>query len=219
MHIDFAITDTDLNEKQAKQYIAEAIKHNVNSISIPYYLLKSCSKSLLSSKQIDISCFVDFPLGISDIETRKLATKNAIMAGANTIDIAMPQNLAANRKYDKIREDVKNIKEICDPIDVKIRYILEYRIFDHRCLKKICEIFDENNIFYAFPSTGFFLDNLADNLIASSFLHQNSKELNIISSGNIWTNNHFDILIRSGVHGLRTFSPHIIKKFRNYTGG
>ena len=218
MYIDFAITDTDLNEKQAKQYMADAMKYNVDSISIPYYLLKSCGKSFLGSKKIDISCFIDFPLGISDLETRKLAAKNSIMAGATTVDIAMPQNLAANRKYDKIREDIKAMKEICEPIGVKIRYILEYRIFDHKCLKKICEIFDDNNISYAFPSTGFFLDNLADNLIASSFLHQNSKELNIIASGNIWTDKHFDILIRSGIHGLRTFSPHIIKNFRNYTG-
>lgn len=217
MYIDFAIIDTDLNEKQAKQQIAEVIKYNVDSISIPYYLLKSCSKNLLNSQKIDISCFVDFPLGVSDPATRQSAIKNSIIVGANCIDIAMPQNLAANRKYDKIRDDVKAVKDICDPINVKIRYILEYRIFDHRCLKKICEIFDENNIGYAFPSTGFFIDNLADNLIASSFLHQNSKELNIIATGNTWTDKHFDILIRSEVFGLRTFSPHTIKNFRKYT--
>lgn len=217
MYIDFAIIDTDLNEKQAKQQIAEVIKHGVNSISMPYYLLKSCSKNLLGSQKIDISCFVDFPLGISDPITRQSAIKNSIMIGANCIDIVMPQNLAANRKYDKIRDDVKAVKDICDPISVKIRYILEYRIFDHRCLKKICEIFDENNICHAFPSTGFFIDNLADNLIASSFLHQNSKELNIIATGNTWTDKHFDILIRSEVFGLRTFSPHTIKNFRKYT--
>lgn len=216
MYIDFAVINTDLSEKQAKQQIADVIKYGVNSVSIPYYLLKSCSRNFLLSANIDISCFVDFPLGISDLSTRQLSVKNSIMIGANTIDITMPQNLAANRKYDKIREDIKAIKEICDPINVKIRYVLEYRSFDHRCLKKICEIFDDHNINYAFPSSGFFIDNLSDNLIASSFLHQNSKELNIIATGNMWTDNHFDILIRSGVFGLRTFSPHTVKNFRNY---
>jgi deoxyribose-phosphate aldolase len=215
MHIDFAIIDTDLNEKEAKKQISDAIQFGVNSICIPYYLIRS-TKILLEKKQIDLSCFVDFPIGISDNKTRLEGVKNAIMAGANCIDIVMPQNLATNRKYDKIRDDVKAIKEICDPINVKIRYILEYRIFDHRCLKKICEIFDNTNIMYVFPSTGYFLDNLADNLIACAFLHQNSKELNVICSGDIWLEKHFDIIYRSGIGGLRTFSPHIVKNFRNF---
>ena len=67
MYIDFAVINTDLSEKQAKQQIADVIKYGVNSVSIPYYLLKSCSRNFLLSSNIDISCFVDFPLGISDL--------------------------------------------------------------------------------------------------------------------------------------------------------
>lgn len=215
MYVDFAIIDTDLDEKQAKQQITEVLKYGTKSICLPYYLVKSC-KYLIDTEIIDLSCFVDFPIGISDIKTRRFAVEQAISAGVNTIDISMPQNLAANRKYEKIREDIKNIKEACDENKVKIRYILEYRVFDHRCLKKICEIFDSLSITYAYPSSGFFLDNLADNLIACSFLHQNSKDLNIICSGNSWLDKHFDIVCRSGIYGLRTFSPHVIQKFQKY---
>ena len=215
MYIDFAIIDTDLDEKAAKEKISKVIITGVNSITVPYYLIKPC-KHLVNTNIQDISCFIDFPLGISDIKTRKCAVENAINAGANSVDISMPQNLATNRKYEKIREDIKNIKEICSEKKVKIKYVLEYRIFDHRCLKKICEIFDTFQIEYAYPSTGFFLDNLADNLIASSFLHQNSKELNIICSGDCWLEKHFDMIARSGIYGFRTFSPHIVKNFKNF---
>lgn len=215
MYIDFAIIDTDLNEKKAKEQIGEAVICGVKSITLPYYLIKPC-KNLLNLKLHDLSCFIDFPLGISDTKTRKSAVEEAINAGANCVDISMPQNLAANRKYDKIREDIKIIKDICDSNNTTIKYILEYRMFDHRCLKKICEIFDTLGIKYVYPSSGFFLDNLADNLIASSFLHQNSKELNIICSGNCWLDKHFDMIARSGIHGFRTFSPHIIKNFKKF---
>lgn len=214
MYIDFAIINTDLNEKDAKEIIKEVIDYGINSITTPYYLIKPC-KNLINPNIHDLSCLIDFPLGISDIKTRICAVEQCLLAGANSIDIVMPQNLATNRKYDKIREDVKNIKCICQD-KVKIRYILEYRTFDHRCLKKICEIFDDMNIVYVFPSTGYFLDNLADNLIACSFLHQNSKELNVMSSGDTWLEKHFDIIYRSGITGLRTFSPHIVKNFRHF---
>lgn len=216
MYIDFAIIDTDLDEKTAKEQISQAIIHGVSSVTVPYYLIRP-SKTLINKNIQDLSCLIDFPLGISDIKTRRFAVEQAILAGVNSVDISMPQNLATNRKYDKIREDIKNIKEVCEEKKVKIKYILEYRIFDHKCLKKICEIFDSFEIQYIYPSTGFFLDNLADNLIASSFLHQNSKELNIVCSGDCWLDKHFDMISRSGIHGFRTFSPHIIKNFKKFT--
>lgn len=215
MYIDFAIIDTDLDEKKAKEQISEVIVCGISSVTVPYYLIKTC-KSLVNLNIQDLSCFIDFPLGISDTKTRSCAVEQAIIAGVNSVDISMPQNLATNRRYEKIREDIKAIKEVCDGKNIKIKYILEYRMFDHRCLKKICEIFDNFNINYVYPSTGFFLDNLADNLIASSFLHQNSKELNIVCSGDTWLEKHFDMISRSGIHGFRTFSPHVVKNFKKF---
>lgn len=214
MYIDFAIIDTDIEDKKARQKILEAIEWNVNSITVPYYLLKSC-KSLIKTPEINYGCLIDFPLGISDAKTRCHAVEVAISSGANAIDISMPQNLAANRKYDKIREDIKNVKSICGN-DVIIKYILEYRVFDHRCLKKICEIFDEHTISFVTPSTGYFIDNLADNLIASAFLHENSKEINVIATGNAWTENHFSILNKSGIFGFRTFNIQSLKSFKEF---
>lgn len=215
MYVDFAIINTDLDEKQAKQQITEVATYGIDSLCLPYYLVKSC-KYLIDTDKVDFSCLIDFPIGVSDAKTRKFAVEQAIDAGVNTIDITMPQNLAANRKYDKIRDDIKSIKEACEEKKIKIRYVLEYRVFDHHCLKKICEIFDNSGIQYAYPSTGYFIDNLADNLIACSFLHQNSKDVNIICSGNSWLNKHFELIYKSGIYGLRTYSPHVIKSFREY---
>jgi deoxyribose-phosphate aldolase len=213
MNIDFAIIDTDLNESQVKELIKKAISYSiVNSITVPHYLIKYAK----NIPEIDISCFIDYPMGIADSSTRLYAIEQAHKSGANTVDIVMPQNLAANRKYDKIREDVKNVAELCTKLNIKPRYILEYRIFDHHCLKKICEIFDHNKISYVYPSTGYFIDNLADNILAGIFLHQNSKDLNIYCTGNIWTNKHFETMEKSGLFGFRTTSIHTLTNFANF---
>lgn len=214
MYVDFAIIDTDNEDKKVKETISSALKYNVNSITVPYYLLRSC-KPVLKNSNTDLSCLVDFPLGISDSKTRCCAVEQAIACGANSIDISMPQNLAANRKYEKIREDIKNIRTICSE-NIKIKYILEYRSFDHRCLKKICSIFDDYKVEFTAPSSGFFIDNLADNLIASSFLHENSKEIRVIATGNAWTENHFSILYKSGVYGFRVFNIECLKNFKKF---
>jgi len=210
MYIDFALIDTEINEAEARALVTEIQSCEVNSITLPYYLLKSV-KSLIN-QTTQVSCLIDFPLGISDLKTRRCAVEQAIKAEVNLLDVAMPQNLAANRKYDKIRDDIKNIIEIADN-KATIRYILEYRMFDHHCLKKICEIFETFNIHYVFPSTGFFLDNLADNILASIFLYQNSKDLNVVCTGNGWTDKHFETIGKSGLFGFRTSSIHSLKNF------
>ena len=211
MYVEFAIIDTDTTDKDAKQLLSEVATYNVDSIVVPYHLLKA-AKSFKKSK-IEISCLIDFPMGISDPATRVFAVEQAIKAGADSIDITMPQNLAANRSYSKIRDEIKRLKELCGD-KTTIKYILEYRTFDHKCLKKICEIFDEYEITFAAPSTGFFIDNLADNLIASAFLHQNSKEVNVIATGNAWTEHHFSILNKSGVFGFRAFHIECLKRYK-----
>lgn len=215
MYIDFILNKTDETDNEARENLVEALKTDaVNSITVPYHLVKIIKPFTQQiSKQIDLSCLIDYPLGISDLKTREFAASQAIKNGATCVDIVMPQNLAANRKYDKIREDIKNISDIALDKSIKIRYLLEYRIFDHHCLKKICEIFDNFNIQYIFPSTGYFIDNLADNIIAGVFLHQNSKNINIICSGDAWNSKHFDIINKNGLFGLRFSSAHSLKSF------
>lgn len=224
MYIDYIINDVSITESEVKknlEYIFEPdYKENlINSITTPIFLIKTI-KSFLKEKKLDksvtLSCLIDYPMGISDTKTRLVAVDQAIITGVNCIDIVMPQNLAANRKYDKIREDIRLVLDSTKDKDLKVRYILEYRIFDHHCLKKICEIFDDFEIKYCFPSTGFFLDNISDNMIASIFLYKNSKDLNIISSGQFWNENHFKTIIKSGIYGIRTNSHVACKDFFSF---
>jgi deoxyribose-phosphate aldolase len=216
MYIDYKITDPDTNEAETKELVKELCSFKlVNSITAPHYLLKSI-KNTIDTKDISLSCVIDYPLGFSDLRTRLTAIESAIKIGIDMVDIVMPQNLAANRKYDKIREDIKNCLDICSNNNIEPRYILEYRVFDHHCLKKICEILDSFGIKKVFPSTGYFLDNLADNLIASSFLYQNSKDLEIICSANIWNNKHFELINKANIYGIRISYIEILRNFLSY---
>jgi deoxyribose-phosphate aldolase len=216
MHIDYQIADIDITDAEVKELVKEIIALNkISTITVPYYLIKVV-RSVVDSKDIPLSCTIDYPLGISDSKTRLTAIEQAAKIGANLVDIVMPQNLASNRKYDKIREDLKLTTELCKNNNIEPRYLLEYRVFDHHCLKKICEILDDFNIKQIFPSTGYFIDNLTDNIIAASFLHQNSKNLEIYCSGNIWSEKHFELLNKASVFGIRISSIHILKKFLSH---
>lgn len=223
MYIDFIANRTDINDAEFKETLIKVLGFSnfINSITVPYYFLKHAKLLIAEScnKDIELSCLIDYPMGISDLKTRQSSVLQSIKNGATSIDICMPQNLAANRKYDKIREDIKSILDISIDKNIKYRYILEYRIFDHHCLKKICEIFESFNIQYVFPSSGYFIDNLADNIIAGVFLHQNSKNLNIICTGDTWNDKHFATINKSGLFGVRFSNYYALKNFLafNYT--
>lgn len=212
MYIDFLINDTDAKDDEVRGIIKHVIGNSlVNSITVPYYFLKLIKPFIHNG--LDFSCLIDFPLGVSDAKTRLFACNQAISGGFNTLDISMPQNLAANRKYEKIRDEIKSVCDLKAENNFTIRYILEYRKFDHYCLKKICEILEASGIHYVFPSSGYFLDNMADNILASIFFYKNSKDLKIISTGNAWNDQHFETLGKSGLFGFRTSSTNILDNF------
>ena len=213
MYIDFAIIKTDISDIELKETVKEISSLGViNSItSFPYHIRPI--KSLVDTKAITLSCLIDYPLGACDLKTRLSSIEQASKSGASSVDIVIPQHLATNRKYEKIREDTKACCDLALSLSLEIRYIVEYRIFDHSCLKKICEIIENNNIKFIYPSTGYFLDNLADNILASIFLYKNSKDLNVLCTGNIWLDKHFDTIKKSGLFGFRTTSIHSLKNY------
>lgn len=212
MIIDYCLSSGDIDESEAKENIKLVCQYDcVGTITVPFYLIKH-AKTIVGNRPIKISALIDYPLGLSDNKTRSCSVEQSLKSGADYVDVCMPQNLASNRKYDKIRDDTKNLLQIT----TNIRYILEYRRFDHNCLKKICEIFDNFEIKYIFPSSGFFIDNLSDNILASVFLYKNSKEINVFCSGNAWKDSHFDLIEKSGLFGFRTNSVHAIENYNMY---
>lgn len=211
MYIEYANTSIDLTDNE----LSLLIKNDINKISeistviVPQYFVK-LTRGLLDSQK-KVSCFIDYPLGISDIKSRSSASLFAIKNGADYIDIMLPGPYLTNRKYDKIREDIKYQKENINPS--KIRYILEYRTFDHNYLKKMCEILLSAEISTVIPASGYRIDNLADFIIASEFLHSHFNNLKIILSSNFWNFHQFEMILSQKFYGVRSQSIDILKDF------
>lgn len=209
MQLEYVNTSCDLTDIE----LADLVKNEINKITeidtviVPQYFIKLTRGLLVDTKKV--SCLIDYPLGFSDIKSRSSLSLAAIKNGANMIDIVLPASYLTNRKYDKIREDIKYQKEHLDPS--KIRYILEYRLFDHNCLKKMCEILIDAGITSVVPGSGYRIDNLADFIIASQFLKSHFENLKIILSANFWNNQHFEMISGQKFSSIRAGSIDIIK--------
>ena len=215
-HIEYACYDYSLNEIETENNILSAVKAGVNSVSVFSYSLNN-TKNLLQvkEKKILVSCPVDFPYGLSDPKSRSFMVSQLCKAGVDSIDLFIPTKIISNRKYDKFRDDVKNNLEICNEHNVKLRYVLEYRVYSHEVLAKVCQILLSFGIDTIFPSSGMMIDDINDNLIACNFLHVKSK-IKTISTANCYSDKHYKIINNTAdLYGIRFFH---ISSLNSYIG-
>jgi deoxyribose-phosphate aldolase len=209
MYIEYCLYDLSANEHEVKETIAQALKYSVDGISVFPAYIKSI-KSLLGN-DINLSCPIDYPMGLLDLKSRMIATEQAIKNGAKTIDILCPSVPLCNRKYDRFREDIKTIKDICLQNNVDLRYFLEYRIYSYELLYKMAQILCDFGVTTAFPSTGYFLDDIHDNILATALINKKNSNINIIVNGNIWNKKHLDMIKKANLYGIRVNSLNGLK--------
>jgi deoxyribose-phosphate aldolase len=204
MYTEYTCYDPSINEEEVKKNIMEAVKLSPDCISVHPYSIPYI-KNLIPDT-VFLSCVVDYPMGLSDINTRNSVVEQISKnQHVSMIDISMPSKLIVNRKYDKFREDIRSNLEICNNNNCMLRYLLEYRTFSHEILAKVCQILVSFGVEYVMPSSGFMLDDINDNIIAAKYLMSKSK-IKVICNGNVWTEKQVQNVIKSGVYGLRVSS-------------
>lgn len=205
-YIDYACYDYSINEAEVESNIIKAIKLGINNISIlPYSINTIKNIDAIKQGNVKVSIAADFPFGLSDIKTRNFFVSQLCKLPINSIDLFIPTKIISNRKYDKFREDIKTNLEICQENNIQLKYILEYRVFSHEVLAKVCQILISFGIDCVFPSSGIMIDDIADNLIACNFLTTKSK-IKFICTGNCYNPKQIKMVQNNtNLYGIRFF--------------
>lgn len=202
MHLEYSYYDLDSKDSEILDTITKAIKFDIKCISVFYPYIKLV-KNNINCDKLKIASPIDFPLGIMDVSSRLSMAENCFKNGANIIDVVCPVYFLCNRKYEKFREDIKSMQMLSSDYNGEVRYILEYRQFTYELLYKVCQILIDLNIKTVFPSTGFFLDEISDNILASGLINKRVPEMNIICNGNLWNANQAKVVKNSKIYGIK----------------
>ena len=206
MHLEYSYYDITLKDSELIDHINKIIKFDPQAISVLPPHVKKLKSVLSSNTSIKISTPIDFPLGILDLQSRLSIAEACIKNGASILDIVCPAYLLCNRKYDKFREDIKIMQELCFNNNIEIRYILEYRQFSYELLYKIAQILYDSHIKTIYPASGYFLDDISDNILASALISKKVPNINIVCNGNIWNDSQVKVAKNSKIYGLRVNS-------------
>lgn len=205
MIIEYSIYDISLSDDEIRKNIQQAITFKPSTISVFAPQIRLVKALTSSTTGIKIASSIDYPFGILDTKTRGAAIETAIKNGATIINVvAQPYNFC-NRKYEKFRDDIKHNKEICEKYSVELRYILEYRVFTYELLYKVAQILIDHNINTVYPSTGYALDDINDNILASALINK-KVPINIICNGNVWNISQIQNIKKANLYGLKVNS-------------
>lgn len=209
MITELSFYDLATSDDEFKEIFKNAVLLKADTVSVFLNHIKLARNFL--PDHIKISTPIDYPLGISDTKTRLSAIESAIKQGVNIINVvAQPYNLC-NRRYEKFRDDIKQVQELCSKNEVELRYILEYRIFTYELLYKVAQILLSNNIKTIYPSTGYLLDDINDNILACALINKKVPDMNIICNGNIWNIGQVNNLYKTKHFGIKVNSINALK--------
>lgn len=220
MYIEYAYFDISSNDTETKENVVRAIKLGIKNISVfPQYI--KTIKMECDVAKVKIATPIDYPLGISDIKSRANAVEYAFKNGSDIADLVIPSHNLCHRKYDKFREDIRTMTNLAIEHDKKIRYFLEYRTYTYDLLYKMAQVLLEFGVSECFPSTGYLLDDINDNIIAAAMINKKTVKINIIINGNIWNKKQANMIEKSSIYGIRVNSINSVylltEKHKNVT--
>jgi len=129
----------------------EAVKYMTASVCVPPCYIKRIHDKY--GKDFNICTVIGFPLGYSVTAAKVVEAKEAIKDGANEVDMVININDAKNGDFDKIEEEIKEIKKACG--DKILKVIIETCYLTDEEKIKLCGCVTRAKAEYIKTSTGF----------------------------------------------------------------
>ena len=137
--------------EQIRAICDDGIKYGTASVCIPPCYVKP-AKEYVGDK-VKICTVIGFPNGNSTTETKVFETTDAIINGADEIDMVINIGMLKAKEYAYVLDEIKQIKKACG--DRILKVIIETCLLTDEEKIKMCEIVTESGADFIKTSTGF----------------------------------------------------------------
>lgn len=129
----------------------EAVKYNAASVCIQPCYVEEAKKYV--GNRMKICTVIGFPNGYNTKETKVFETEDALLKGADEIDMVINICHLKDRKFDIISDEIKSIKKVCG--DKVLKVIVETCLLTEEEKIKMCHIVTDAGADFIKTSTGF----------------------------------------------------------------
>lgn len=136
---------------EIKEILDDAMKYDTASACIPASYVKRASEYV--NGKLKICTVIGFPNGYSTTAVKVFETKDAVLNGADEIDMVINVGDLKDKRYDIIEKEIREIHEACEGKTLKV--IIETCLLTEEEKIKMCEIVTESGAEFIKTSTGF----------------------------------------------------------------
>ncbi len=149
--VDHTLLTQGATWEEIKEICDDAVAYGTASVCIPPSYVKRASQYLAG--KMPVCTVIGFPNGYQTTKVKVFETKDAIENGADEIDMVINIGDLKDQNYDKIKEEIQEIKAACG--DKILKVIIETCLLTREEKIKMCQIVTESGADFIKTSTGF----------------------------------------------------------------
>lgn len=153
-HVDHTLLKPFAKWEDIVQLCDDAIQYQTASVCVPPAYVKRIHDTY--GDKLNICTVIGFPLGYSVTQAKVEETRQAVADGAGEIDMVVNISDVKNGLYDKVEEEIRQIKEACNGKLLKV--IIETCYLDEKEKIAMCHAVTNAEADYIKTSTGFGTD-------------------------------------------------------------
>ena len=187
---------------EIKKLCDEGIDNGCASVCIPPSYVRQVYDYLRDKEtKLKICTVIGFPNGYSTTKVKVCETEDAVMNGADEIDMVINIGWVKDQKYDAILEEIKAIKAACNGRILKV--IIETCMLTEPEKIQLCKVVTDSGAEFIKTSTGFGKTGATPQDVA--ILKSNiGKKVKIKAAGGISSLQDADLFITLGASRLGT---------------
>lgn len=157
--VDHTLLSVNATWDEIKVICEDAVRYQTASVCIPAAYVKKASEYIKEEANeqklppVKVCTVIGFPNGYATTAVKCFEAEDAIMNGADEIDMVIHVGALKDKKYDDVLKDIKSVKTVCQ--DKVLKVIIETCLLTDEEKIKMCEIVNESGADYIKTSTGF----------------------------------------------------------------
>jgi deoxyribose-phosphate aldolase len=152
--IDHAVLKPEQTEADIREAASMCMDYGVASMCVRPCDIPLAS-ALLGESNVMVSCVLSFPHGADSIQTKAFQAEQAILAGAQEIDMVMNIGQFLSEHFEYVTSDIKAVVEIAHANGVKVKVIQESCYLSLAQVAQACELSLAAGADFVKTSTGF----------------------------------------------------------------
>lgn len=150
--IDHTLLKADATKKEIEKLCLEAKDHHFASVCVNPCWISFCS-DLLKGTDVNVCTVIGFPLGATSTKSKVEEIKQAILDGANELDMVINIGKLKDGEYDYVENEIRALKQACG--DLVLKVIIETCLLTDDEKIKACELSKSAGADFVKTSTGF----------------------------------------------------------------